>query len=60
MAKNFTYVIYYRKEGMLLSLEVAREENKNKLLDSFTKKGYTNIKVERKYYTRCLLVNLTY
>jgi hypothetical protein len=60
MTKNFTYIIYYKKEGLLLSIEVAREENKNKLVDSFTKKGYTNIKVERKYYVGCILVSLPY
>lgn len=57
---NFTYIIYYKKEGTLLTLEVAREENKNKLVDSFTKKGYTDIKVERKYYARTMLVSLPY
>ena len=60
MSKNYTYIVYYRKNGIYQSIEIGREENKNKFVDAITKKGYTDIRVERKYYRGCLLVSLPY
>jgi hypothetical protein len=59
MSKNYTYIVYYKKDNKLQSLEVSREENRDKLIANFKAKGYESY-YKRKYYASCILVSLPY
>lgn len=59
MRKNYTYIVYYKKDGRLNELEVSQEGNRDKLIANFKAKGYETY-YKRKYYAGCLLVSLPY
>jgi len=59
MRKNFTYIVYYKKDNKLESIEVSKEVNRDKLIANFKAKGYESY-YKRKYYVGCILVSLPY